>query len=384
MTDSSVTYFPVGNGDTSLIRLSDDTDILIDCNVRNNSGDEDESCYDVHNHLLSVVKEDDADTPFVDAFLLTHGDQDHARGCQNVLYLGDPANYAERHRKDGLIRIDEFWFTPRIFSEDEAELCEDAAVLRDEAKRRMKLYQDADPRRYLPGNRLRIIGYSDSEELEGLDDIITVPGSTISAINMGAKSDFSFFIHAPFKKDTDSEDCARNDTSVVVQARFDVDGQSNACLLMFGGDAGCAIWGDILDKSRDETLGWDLFLAPHHCSWTFFSEQPYSENPEPDEKVMKVLRKRRAGARVIASCKPIKDDDNNPPHYGARSIYVGEVGEERFHVTCEEPDEANPQPIVFVMSKNGPVRDDSGSKSREIASSASIGRAVGSPRTYGR
>jgi hypothetical protein len=31
--DPRITYFPVGNGDCSLITLSDNTQILIDCNT---------------------------------------------------------------------------------------------------------------------------------------------------------------------------------------------------------------------------------------------------------------------------------------------------------------------------------------------------------------
>jgi dihydroorotase len=38
-----------------------------------------------------------------------------------------------------------------------------------------------------------------------------------------------------------------------------------------GGDAGAAIWSKILELSKDATLQFDLFLGPHHCSWTFFS-----------------------------------------------------------------------------------------------------------------
>ena len=39
----------------------------------------------------------------------------------------------------------------------------------------MKLYQNADSKSENPGNRLRIIGYSDNEELKGLDKILTTP-----------------------------------------------------------------------------------------------------------------------------------------------------------------------------------------------------------------
>ena len=34
LTDPTITYYPVGNGDTALIELKDRTQVLIDCNIR--------------------------------------------------------------------------------------------------------------------------------------------------------------------------------------------------------------------------------------------------------------------------------------------------------------------------------------------------------------
>lgn len=383
MSDPCITYFPVGNGDTILMRLSDKTSVVIDCNITKDSDDEtDEKRYDVHNHLLKVLKKDEAKTPYVDAFILTHPDEDHCRGLEDVFFIGDPGEYSDSDRKAGLIRIDELWFTPRIFSPHEGKLCDTAKAFRKEAERRMNLYKDKKSERKNPGNRLRIIGYSDNPALEGLDDIITTPGDYLNLINGDAKDDFSFFIHAPFRENTDSEEDERNDTSVVLHARFDVDGGGCAGLAFFGGDAGCAIWENILDRSADGDLEWDLFLAPHHCSWSFFSEQPYKDNKVPSGKSLELLEKKRQGAIVVASCKPIKKDEDNPPHYAAALQYRKVVGEKKFYVTMEHPDEKQPVPLEFEISKNGPVKVDS-TKSRTIASSAAVRSTIRSPQTYG-
>ena len=165
MTDASITYFPVGNGDTTLIRLTDETDIVIDCNIRAN--DSDEQYHDVREHLLDRVNKDDDDRPFINAFILTHPDQDHCRGYQSVFYTGSPSEYSEEDKKSGLIIINELWFSPRVFSDHEDELCGDAEVFLAEAERRMELYKSGNDRRNDPGNRLRIIGSTDSEDLEG-------------------------------------------------------------------------------------------------------------------------------------------------------------------------------------------------------------------------
>ena len=386
MSDASITFFPVGNGDTGLIRLIDKTDIVIDCNITQDSRDpSDKIRYDVHNNLLKILKKDQDKNPYVDTFILTHSDQDHCRGFIDTFYVGDPKKYGETHRKKGLIRIDELWFTPRLFSGAEKGLCEEAKAFRNEAKRRMEIYRSKSDSRSQPGNRLRVIGYSDSADLEGLESIISVPGKSVNLINGSVKNDFSFFIHAPFKEDTDSMWGEHNLTSLVLQARFDVENEVHAALAFFGGDAGCAVWEAILDRSKEDTLKWDVFMAPHHCSWSFFSKEPYKDNKVPSEKSIRLLKKKREGAIVVASCKPIKNDDDNPPHYAAQQEYIKIVGEKgkKFYATMEYPDEKQPLPLVFEISKKGPVKIDP-SKSGAIASSAAIQSTIRSPQTYGR
>jgi hypothetical protein len=383
MGDAFITYFPVGNGDTSLTRLTDKTDIIVDCNITEAAGDdEDESCYDVHNHLLKELKKDKDKIPYTDVFILTHADQDHIRGFTDTFYTGNPSYYSDDHRQDGFIRIDELWFTPRLFVKEETKLCKQAKAFRREARRRMKLFQENDPSACDQGNRLRIIGSSDSPDMEGLKAIISAPGTVINLLNGSVKPDFSFFIHAPFKEDTDTTWGERNLTSVVLQARFDIDGEAHADLAFFGGDAGCDVWERILDRSKETTLKWDLFLAPHHCSWSFFSREPYKDNQTPSKKCLQLLQKKRAGSIVIASCKPIKDDDDNPPHFAAKEEYVKIVGEKQFFATMEYPDEKKPLPIKFRLTKNGPQKVDE-AKASAIASSAAVKSTVGTPQTYG-
>ncbi len=384
MADPTITYFPVGNGDTCFIQLSDKTAFVIDLNVTEAASDvEDKSRYDVHGHLLKEVRYDGDARPHVDVFLLSHPDQDHIRGFTGVFYVGDPTKYTKQDKERGLIVIDELWFAPRIFWPWEGkQLTDDAKAFRKEAERRIAVYRTGSGARNLPGNRIRIIGYTDNPDLKGLEAVITLPGTSINLINASVKKDFSFFVHAPFRKDTDDRWQERNDTSVVLQARFTVDGQEGAALAFFGGDAGCAIWEGIIDKSKGPTLAWDLFLAPHHCSWTFLSELPSEEN-KPSQKILTFLEKsKRTGAFVVASSKPIKDDDDNPPHYQAAELYKGKVGKDRFFCTGEHPNENKPEPLYFRMTKNGPQKDDY-PKGSQVVSSAALKATLGTPTTYG-
>jgi len=384
MADAKVTFFPVGNGDCVLITLSDDAQMLIDCNITEDSRDDDEeSCYDVHAHLLECAKKLEGIVPHIDALALTHPDQDHCRGLDTTFYTGDPASYGQTHLKQGLLLVDELWFTPRVFSPHESDLCETAVAFRKEARRRMALHKARAAACNLPGNRIRIIGYTDNPDLKGLEHLTTVPGNFLNFINGKQRTDFRFFVHAPFKIDTDDKWAERNDTSLVLQARFDVDGVVDAACAMFGGDAGPAIWEKILERSDEDTLKWDLLLAVHHCSWTFFSESPYKDNKVPAKASLKILDQRRKGAHVVASCKPILNDDDNPPHWAAAKLYKNAVGAESFHVTSETPSKKRPLPIDFVISSNGPVLEENSGKS-VIASSAAVRSAVGTPKTYGR
>lgn len=384
MGDASITYFPVGNGDTSLIRLSDKTAIIIDSNIRHASRDEeDESCYDVHAHLLAELERDSEGRPFTDAFILSHPDQDHCRGFESTFHTGPPDTYKKKDDETEKILISELWFSRRIFANfEEEELCGDAEVFLKEAIRRIKLYKSKDPKRHLAGNRLRVIGYGDSEMTEGLDEITTPPGSSINLINGSLKKDFAFFVHAPFKHHVDSRWSPRNNTSIVLQARFDVDGVACASRALFGGDACWEIWAAILRRSVRDTLEWDIFLAPHHCSWSFFNETPYEEHKVPQDSSLEVLDHRREGAFVVASSKPIKDDDDNPPHYAAKVEYVRAVGSDRFLCTGEHPSEDKPMPIIFAMTSNGPVKDESATASR-VRSAAAVQSSLRTPRTYG-
>jgi len=384
MGDASITYFPVGNGDTILIQLVSGKSIILDCNISKDSQDEEvKSSFDVQSYLLRTLKKDASNAYHADVFILSHPDQDHCRGFDDVFYTGDPAKYSDTHKKNSLIIIDEIWFSPRVFLPHEKTLCDPAKAFRKEVNRRIELYKNKGAGYKLKGNRIRVIGFSDSDKLDGLQDIVIAPGNSISFINGSDESDFSFFVHAPFKKDTDSKWSERNDTSIVLQARFDVDNTKHACLVFMGGDAGAAIWEDILDRSSNADLKWDIFLAPHHCSWTFFSEEPYKDNKTPSDKSLQILGKKRKGAIVVSSCKPIKRNDDNPPHYAAANLYKKSVGDDKFYVTSEHPDVKQPLPIVFSMSKNGPVKEDS-SKSSAIVSSAAISDVIGAPQSYGK
>lgn len=372
MKELSITFFPVANADTSLLRLNDGSTIIIDCHICDNGN------YDVASHLLDSLAYRD-ETPFVDVFVLTHPHEDHALGFQNIFYLGDPSKYTKDDKKKGLIFIDELWFAPRIFTEN--DLCDDAKAFKKEANRRIDLYRSGNKSRMSAGNRLRIIGATDSTDCSDLEEITTIPGETLNMINGKVQDDFHFFVFAPVKRDTDNDELTLNDTSIVMQARFDVDGEEDAVRVFFGGDAESLVWQRIVNRNiKSDNLLWDLLLCPHHCSWTFFNSG--DNEGDPVDEVQYLLKQKRDGAYAVSSSKPIKDDDDNPPSFRAKKEYIKVVGERHFLCTGEHPNEKEPKPIYFTMSKKGLTKSDLMGPNQKATVSV-ISNATSTPRTYG-
>jgi hypothetical protein len=378
-----IKYYPVGNGDTSLITLEDKTTILVDCNIRNCDNDE---TFDVKKDLLKNIQTADG-IPYVDVFILTHGDQDHCRGFKKHFYQGAPENYSNTHKKEGLIRIDTMWFSPMI-AEENTNDDEDAHQL--EAERRLALHQRKDPKRDNPGNRIKIIGYDGNKDYKDLDYLRAKPGEIVTRFNDRDQVLFSIFIHAPFKEHLEAlGDDKKNSTSIVFQARFKNNPyqQDFSTLAMFGGDSDHTSWSIILEKTRkyknEHALNWDLFLSPHHCSWSFFNERPQAENSSPIKTSLEVLDYKRNNAKVIASSKTILDDEDNPPHFEAKSEYVKKVANTNFlNTTTYNVVGKIPQPIIFEVTSQGIVKPKQIEGAARTAGAAGLG-IVNNPSKYG-
>lgn len=124
-------------------------------------------------------------------------------------------------------------------------------------------------------------------------------------------------------------------------------------------------------------------MATHHCSWTFFNETPQSENPTPVATSLEVLDNKRGTAKVIASCKEIVNNDDNPPHYKAKLQYVKKVGEDNFLNTAVAAKKGKtPQPIVFEITPQGPMKPKKPEGTASAAGGAALG-AINQPSSYG-
>lgn len=83
----------------------------------------------------------------------------------------------------------------------------------------------------------------------------------------------------------------------------------------------------------------------------------------------------RDGAVIVASCKPISDDDSDPPCIRAKREYVAIVKDAggQFYCTGEYPDIEAVKPLVFTVTTAGiqsPSKKESGAKAAAILTSA--------------
>jgi len=394
---NQIKYYPVDNGDQSLITIEENnytTNILVDCNIRESSkGDSDPTQFDVKSDLLVSIKKrkvNDVDSvPYIDIFILTHGDDDHLHGFENNFYQGDLKNYKKKNKDNGEILVDVLWFSPMVMG---TATNDDEKCFNKEAKRRIQLHRDKSPDKDLPGNRIVIIGYDANEDLDGLDLVRRVPGDIVTRFNDRELKTFSIFLHSPYQQQLSDEEVDKNRVSVVFQARFKASAtaQGFSTLAMFSGDADHEAWATILDKTKrhkndvnNQALAWDLFMAPHHCSWTFFNDTPQEDNTTPVKTSLEVLDYRRGVAKVIASSKEILNNDDNPPHYKAKEQYVKKVKDDNFLNTATANKKGKtPQPIIFEVTSQGPMRP----KKQEGSASAAGGSALGvinQPSSYG-
>ena len=263
-----------------------------------------------------------------------------------------------------------------------------AKALKKEANRRRKLWDEDSPDKNKAGNRLVIIGYDGDKKYENVPSYI--PGDTIKKVNGKTMALIEFFVHSPFKDSLvkGRAESDKNVTSIVMQARFKKSSWDTkpSALYLFGGDADHYIWEEIQNQSsahnNGEKLDFDIFLAPHHCSWTYFNDVPYKkeETDEAVESSKKLIKDHKvSGAVIIASSKQINDDDDNPPHYPAKKEYIKLIGSsDKFISLAEEPDSKNSKPVVYVVTSNGFQRKDKNQQT------GSAGAAIGSSGTSGR
>ena len=386
---TTLTFFPVANGDMTLIKFGDTdaTTLLIDANIRQDADDPDGEARDVAKDLRNRLKKDVNGRPYVDAFLMTHPDQDHCRGLMRHFHFGPLADYSDDKQdyKDKKIVIREIWSSSIVFrrASKTHTLCDDAKAFSSEARRRVKLNREMNFS-VGDGDRILVMGEDIDGKTDDLGPILKKVDERFATINGKQSAFFSAYLLAPLDAQNDDEEEAclvKNQSSVIMNITLAADAQSpDGAKFLTGGDAEAFVWSCQWKRHKDEpeVLEYDLMQAPHHCSWHSLSYDSWSEHGERakiDADARSALSQTRDGAIVVASCKPIADDDSDPPCIRAKREYVAIVKNAKgeFYCTDEYPDAKAVEPLVFTVTSGGvqpPSKKEAGSKAAAVVTSA--------------
>ena len=369
-----ISFYPVGNGDTEQIVLTNERRILFDFCHRQKVEDDDTPEMDLKARLKDELKA--AKRDYFDVVAFTHADRDHIQGSTEFFWL----QHAGKYQGSDRIKIRELWM-PAAMLLEEAERdqkSEEFIILRQEGRHRL-----------LEGRDIRV--FSKPETLmdwliprlreRGLppnarDHLFVDAGKLVPGFSLDGDG-VEFFCHSPFIKHCDGDgDIIRNSAALVFNVRF-VIGQMVYDFL----EVGDATWEDLEDIVRttrfhknDDRLRWDLLNIPHHCSYLGLSDEKGDTETEPKPLVKELLLAGKLDANIVSCSNPIPDDKEayeqmQPPHIQARNAYERyrrEVGGRKFLVTMEEPNARRPEPIVFEVGPQG------GSKRRSATGAAAV------------
>jgi hypothetical protein len=376
---AKLTFFPVDNGDMTLIILESGRKILIDVNIRAAADDPDDDTSDVGTMLRDRLVRDGNGRLFVDAFLLSHPDKDHCTGLKNHFHLGPLSEWSKTADK---IVIREIWSSPMVFRRASKNhvLCDDALAFCSEARRRVKKYRDTSGL-VTDGDRILILGEDENGKTDDLGAILVKVDELFNRVNGQADATMTTRLLAPHPKSDDEtleEKRSKNQSSTILNFSLAGGGNDDAARFLTGGDAEVVIWERLWDRhsERPDWLTYDILQVPHHCSWHSLSYDSWSEKGEKAilcEDARSALGQARPGAIIVASSKPIKDDDNDPPCIRAKREYesIADEVDGVFKCVCEHPTEKNPDTLEIEISGNGPKL-----KTRAMAAATVFGAGI--------
>lgn len=388
---ASITFFPVGNGDMTLVTFDNDQRLLIDMNVSKAADSDDESVPDVMADLRGRLNRDDKGRLFVDGFLLSHPDKDHISGLRAHFHLGPPDSWDKDEDK---IFIREMWSSPIVFRRASKSLtfCKDAEAWRDEARRRVALYRK-NGQATAEGDRIQIMGDDEGNKNDDIQSIVVKSGEMVTRLNRVTTNAFEARLLAPIKHDDDDEDLEelldKNHSSVIMRFSMRGAGISDKCRFLTGGDAEVAIWErlwDLYGKDHAEWFSYDILQAPHHCSWHSLSYDSYSECGEKAkvcDNARSSLAQTRKGAIVVASSKVIDPEESDPPSDRAKREYIAILNGHKNQFVCVADIWKNEEHALQYMIQASGITKVVKNAAKVAAGALGIGAIASQPRFHG-
>lgn len=351
---TQVTFYPIGNADTSLVELYDGRRMLIDFadTKDRNAKNKDKKC-DLSKLLREDLEGTDFDSYHIVAF--THLDDDHCRKAPEYFWLEHAAKYQSKDRK----KIDTLWVPAAAITEEGMK--NDGRVIRQEARYRLK--KGKGIKVFSRPERLKDWLEDNGLTIEDRKDCFVDAGQMVPELTLD-NDKVEVFVHSPHATRTDQNGIEdRNGDSLVFQMRFEEGGYHTDVL--FAADVPHEVLSEIVDitkkKKNDDRLHWNIFKLPHHCSYLSLSDTKGIDKTMPVDQVKWLFEEQgESGGYVVASSKPIpskgsaEDDDVQPPHRQAANYYKQDVvNKNHLLVTMEQPNKTNPKPIVLEIGRRG-------------------------------
>lgn len=401
----TIDFFRAGNADMTLITLSSGYKVLVDCYLLEQGTDLVAATVD---DLYARLGHDENGRPAVDVFLETHPDDDHCHGAKTYLHLRPMSEYADEPKGDKArkkIVVREMWSSPLVYRRHSPDhkLTDDAVAINSEAQRRVEAFRVRKAANdkvgkatslsdMADGERIRVIGEDYKKDgldrLAGLDAIRVNVDDTFLVRDRNGSPLMSVNVLAPLPVVSDADEAVltKNNSSVIVRFGFHFSGGAEPIWhALFGGDAEVDIWRRLYRSHKANLsgkLGYDLLLAPHHCSWGVLSEEPTSAKAKADAEARKALEQTDDGY-VVASSKKIINDDDNPPAHRAKVEYIDILDDagDRFYCTGEAGSGEEAARLTFDITVAGP-KPPSRKAPATSAGSASAALA-GTARSHG-
>lgn len=339
-----LTFYPLGNADCCKIDLSNGQKLLFD--YAHTRDDEDDTRIDLAKVLREDLEADERD--YFDVVAFTHADDDHIRGSSDFFYLEHDKKYQSKDR----IKIKELWVPAAMITEVGSE--DEARILRSEAGFRLK--QGKGIRVFSRPERLKEWLEKGGLTIEDRKSLITDAGQLVPGFDKSTEG-VEFFVHSPFAAHVNDKVEDRNESSLILHATFDCEGQETKFIII--GDSTHEILTDIVNitkiHKREERLQWDIYDIPHHCSYKALSSEKGKDKTEPVPEVKWLLKQGSKGGILVSCSKPIpdNDEDDQPPHRQAASYYkeVASSIDGVFKVTMENPNTSKPRPLEITIDK---------------------------------
>lgn len=347
-----ITFFPEGNAECILLELENGKRMLMDYANMHSSDSR-------YADLVTSMKDIDS----FDVVMFTHPHDDHVKGSADFFRFDHAIKYQTGKRAE----IKELWISAAFLLD--VNPCEDARVIRQEARYRLKECNGEGIKIFAAPGSLTSWLKDNNLSTDENDHPIIHAGTLLDSSMHGLGNEISIFVHAPFSEDAEDVD-NRNDPSIVIQIALYNAGQCTNIFIT--GDTPHDVLDKVIERSEfyenTDYLKWDLYDIPHHCSYTGLSGEKGEDITEPSENIKRLLGEYgQQNAFLVASCRAFADvgeNDTQPPHIQAHKAYKkysknADKSSRSILITSEYGGKTAPKPLRFKIDYRG-IQEETG------------------------